>query len=144
MIVHRQLAGFRGRSRTTTWLYGISVRVASQHRRRGWVRRELLADQVPDHPSSSLGPEEAFVDAEERKKLAQVLDLMALEKRALFVMFELDEMPCEQIATILDVPVGTVHSRLHAARREFQDALTRWHARKNKSKASFWSLGRES
>jgi RNA polymerase sigma-70 factor (ECF subfamily) len=142
LVVHRQLEGFDGRSRTTTWLYGISVRVASTHRRRAWVRRELPTDELPDGASSSAGPEEAYGAAEERKKLLEVLDLMDLEKRALFVMFELDEMPCEEIAMILSAPVGTVHSRLHAARREFQRALTRWHARQGRTRTPFWSFGR--
>ena len=54
---------------------------------------------------------------------AEILDLMDLEKRSLFVMFEIDEMPCEEIAELLGVPVGTVHSRLHSARHEFKNAL---------------------
>jgi RNA polymerase sigma-70 factor, ECF subfamily len=140
IIAHRKFARFAGQSRMTTWLYGISVRVASDHRRRAWVRREVPTERVPDQPSSEAEPEEAFADAEERKKLNEVLDLMPLEKRALFVMFELDEMPCEEIAMVLDVPVGTVHSRLHAARREFQSALGRWHARQRR--LSRWTFGR--
>jgi RNA polymerase sigma-70 factor, ECF subfamily len=94
--------------------------------------------------SSAAGPEDAFGAAEERRKLTEVLDLMDLEKRALFVMYELDEMACEEIARILQVPVGTVHSRLHAARGEFQSALTRWHARQRKNKKPFWFFGRSS
>jgi RNA polymerase sigma-70 factor (ECF subfamily) len=135
MVVHRQLAGFRARSRMTTWLYGISARVASTHRRRAWVRRELPTGEENEEssPSSSAGPEEAFGLAEERRKLAEVMDLMDLEKRSLFVMFELDEISCDEIATILGVPLGTVHSRLHAARRDFHGALKRWHARQAKT-----------
>ena len=44
-------------------------------------------------------------------------------------MFEIDEMPCEDIAQLLGVPVGTVYSRLHAARKDFQRALGRMHVR---------------
>jgi RNA polymerase sigma-70 factor (ECF subfamily) len=51
-------------------------------------------------------------------------------------MFELDEVPCEAIAEMLGVPVGTVHSRLHAARKDFQAALTRFSAREA-SQAAF-------
>jgi RNA polymerase sigma-70 factor, ECF subfamily len=60
---------------------------------------------------------------------------MDLEKRAIFVMFELDEMPCESIAEILGVLVGTVHSRLHAARKDFQAALKRFAAREQSRRA---------
>jgi len=54
---------------------------------------------------------------------------MDLEPRALFVMFEIDEMPCAEIAEMLGVPVGTVHSRLHAARKAFQKEIVRLDAR---------------
>ncbi len=58
-----------------------------------------------------------------------MLDELDLERRAVFVMYEIDELPCEQIAAMIGVPVGTVHSRLHAARKEFQRAAARWQAR---------------
>jgi RNA polymerase sigma-70 factor (ECF subfamily) len=142
MVVHRQLAGFGARSRMTTWLYGISARVASTHRRRAWVRRELPTGEENEELSSSAGPEEALGLAEERTKLAEVMDLMDIQKRSLFVMFELDEISCDEIATLLGVPVGTVHSRLHAARREFNEALKRWHARQAKTAKRAGLLGR--
>src|SRR4051794_31013438 len=40
IVVHRQLGSFEGRSKMTTWLYSVCVRVASTHRRRAWFRRE--------------------------------------------------------------------------------------------------------
>jgi RNA polymerase sigma-70 factor (ECF subfamily) len=129
VVVHRQLAAFGGRSSLTTWLYAICTRVASTHRRRAWVRRELPTAELPDAPSPAAGPETSLDDARARRKLGEILDLMDLEKRSLFVMFELDEMPCEEIAEILGVPVGTVHSRLHSARLEFKNALRIWRAR---------------
>jgi RNA polymerase sigma-70 factor (ECF subfamily) len=46
-------------------------------------------------------------------------------------MFEMDELSCEEIAEILGVPVGTVYSRLHAARKAFQKSVTRFRARTN-------------
>ena len=45
---------------------------------------------------------------------------MDLDHRAVFVLYELEGESCEQIAQILDVPVGTVFSRLHTARKNFQ------------------------
>ena len=50
-------------------------------------------------------------------------------------MFEVDEMPCEEIAQILGVPVGTVYSRLHSARKSFQKALARMQARDTREEA---------
>jgi RNA polymerase sigma-70 factor (ECF subfamily) len=54
---------------------------------------------------------------------------MDLDKRAIFVMFELDELSCEAIAEMLSIPLGTVYSRLHAARKAFEQALGRLEAR---------------
>lgn len=142
VVVHRQIGGFDGRSRMTTWLYGIAYRVVSTHRRRAWVRRERPTAELPETAASGAGPEQAASDAEERRKLEEVLDLMDLEKRAVFVMHELDEMSCDEVAAALGVPVGTVHSRLHHARDSFRAALKRWHARKTAPTRRAWPFGR--
>jgi RNA polymerase sigma-70 factor (ECF subfamily) len=140
IVVHRQLGAFEGRSKTTTWLYAICVRVASTYRRLAWFRRERPTFELPERASPDAGPDELLGDAEERRALREVLDLMVPEKRAVFVMFELDEMPCDEIAQIVGVPIGTIHSRLHAARQDFQGALRRWQARHERRSAKRWSL----
>lgn len=142
LVVHRQVGAFEGRAKTTTWLFSICVRVASTYRRKAWFRRERPTLELPDGPSPAPGADELLVDAEERRTLRAVLDLMAPEKRAVFVMFELDELPCEAIAEMLGIPVGTVHSRLHNARQDFQGALRRWQAQQRARARSFWPFGR--
>ena len=67
-----------------------------------------------------------------RARLARVLDAMDADKRALLVMFEIEELPCDEIAAIVGAPVGTVWSRLHAARRQFEARLARLHARESR------------
>ena len=59
-----------------------------------------------------------------------MLDGLDLEKRAVFVMFELEQMPCAEIAELTGLPVGTVHSRLHAARQQFAEAAARFRRRR--------------
>jgi RNA polymerase sigma-70 factor, ECF subfamily len=136
VVVHQRLHTFDGSSRMTTWLFGICMRVASSYRRRAHRRREQIVADVPEggEPDEG-GPEDAAIARQARARLLAILDLMDLEKRAIFVMFELDEMPCESIAEILGVPVGTVHSRLHAARKDFQAALKRFAAREQSRRA---------
>jgi RNA polymerase sigma-70 factor (ECF subfamily) len=129
LVVGQRLHEFERRSRVTTWLYGICLRVASTHRRRAWVRREIPTSEGADAPDPEGGPDAALETARKRRDLYAVLDLMSLERRALLVMYELDEMSCEELAEILGVPTGTVHSRLHAAREEFRAALKRYAAR---------------
>jgi len=129
VVIGRQLGSFENKARLTTWLYGICLRVASDHRRRAWVRREVPTSEMPDGISLESGPDASLEAARDRRKLHEVLDLLGPEPRALLVMFELDEMSCKDIGEILGIPTGTVHSRLHAARQEFKAALRRWELR---------------
>lgn len=136
VVVHRRLHTFDESSRVTTWLFGICLRVAAAYRRRAHFRKERATGEVPEQATSAEGSPEAMAAAgEARERLRAVLDTMELEERALFVMFEIDEVPCEQIAEMLGVPVGTVYSRLNAARKAFQGALARFAAREATRKA---------
>jgi RNA polymerase sigma-70 factor (ECF subfamily) len=126
VVVHRRLLSFDGSARITTWLFSICVRVAAAHRRRACRRLEHPMAQVPDQAApEEANPERATATRQARELLQAALDRMDLERRAIFVMFELDEVSCDEIAEMLSIPVGTVYSRLHAARKEFQKALSR-------------------
>ncbi|MCA9611035.1 MAG: sigma-70 family RNA polymerase sigma factor [Myxococcales bacterium] len=125
VVVHRRLHTYDGRSRLTTWLYGICYRVAAAQRRRAHVRREELRSNVPEVGQVAPSPEELALANEGRRTLEAVLDGMDLDKRDVFVMFELEELSCAEIGELLGVPVGTVHSRLHAARKDFERSLSR-------------------
>jgi RNA polymerase sigma-70 factor (ECF subfamily) len=131
VVVHRKLPSFRGDARLTTWLYSICLRVATAYRRRFRARAEELPGdtwEVAERGERS-DPEGDLALSQRRRALSTILDQLDLEKRAVFVMFEIDELPCEEIAAIMGVPVGTVYSRLHAARKAFQKATTRFRAR---------------
>jgi RNA polymerase sigma-70 factor, ECF subfamily len=143
LVVGRQLRRFEGHSKITTWLYAICVRVASTHRRRAWVRREVPTSEPIEGPDPEGGPDEALDAARLRRRLHEVLDLMSVEPRALLVMYEIDEMPCDEIAAVLGVPTGTVYSRLHSARKEFQAAMKRHQARSRPPTMARW-FGRTS
>jgi RNA polymerase sigma-70 factor, ECF subfamily len=130
VVVHQRLGSFRGEARLTTWLYSICLRVAAAHRRRGYVRRELQVDAIDDPiDEQGMSPEGGVAERERRRILAAILDELDLEKRAVFVMFEIDELSCEEIASIVGAPLGTIYSRLHAARRAFEKAIARFRAR---------------
>lgn len=127
IVVHKRLHTFDGSSLVTTWLFGICLRVAAAHRRRAWFRRETPTADLPDLDGTppSDRPDELYAVRQARATLERVLDTMDLEKRAVFVMFEIDELSSEAIAAILGVPVGTVWSRLSGARKQFQAKLSR-------------------
>jgi RNA polymerase sigma-70 factor, ECF subfamily len=126
VVVYRRLPSFDGSCRMTSWLFGIALRVAAAYRRRAHRRREqLVADAASDQESPGKSPEEQTALSQARERVVQILDSMDLEKRAVFVMFELEELGGPEIARELGIPIGTVYSRLDAARRDFARALRR-------------------
>jgi RNA polymerase sigma-70 factor (ECF subfamily) len=125
VVVHRRLGSFEPRARMTTWLYGICLRVASGYRRKKRNRPEDPTEPMPELDAGEAGPDAIVARREAQGIVSRLLDAMDLEKRAVFVMFEIDELSCDEIALIVGVPVGTVYSRLHAARAAFQAALRR-------------------
>lgn len=139
VVVHQRFHTFdESSAKMTTWLFGICLRVVSAYRRRGFRRLETCVANPPESSSSPASPEEDLAAAQSRLRLQALLDELDLEKRAVLVMFEIDELPCEEIAQIVGVPVGTVYSRLHAARRDFQKALARMQAREARETKTWW------
>jgi len=126
MTVHRRLAEFEPRAKVTTWLFKICMRAARDRRRRAHVRRELLdahdfdalADAAPDVTS----------ELERRQDLElfdAALDDMEFDQRAVFVLFELEALSGQDIADALEIPLGTVYSRLRLAREAFRRRVRR-------------------
>jgi RNA polymerase sigma-70 factor (ECF subfamily) len=128
VVVHRKLTQFDARSKLTTWLYAICLRTASDRRRSSRHTREVLGEHVEataaEHDASSLV---------ERREALELLDAvlaeLPLEQRAVFTCFELDGMSGEEIAELLDIPLGTVWSRLRLARDCFRHSAARLRAR---------------
>lgn len=115
LTVHRKLGGFEGRSSLRTWLYGICLRVASDHRRRAHVRREIALSTPPPR---AVEPEQHTTVAKQqaRQRLAWILDQLDEDKRAVFVLYEIEELTMKQVAEVVGCPLQTAYSRLHAAR----------------------------
>jgi RNA polymerase sigma-70 factor, ECF subfamily len=126
LVVFRRASNFEGRSTLKTWLFGIAYNVA-RHAARSGLRRE---EPLPEHfPSAATNQEEAMSRAEAVRALYEVLDGLDAEKRAVFVMAELEEMTAPEISEISGIPLNTVYSRLRAARSDFDAALRRRRAR---------------
>jgi RNA polymerase sigma-70 factor, ECF subfamily len=115
VAVFRGLPGFAGRSALRTWIYGICVRVASNHRRKAYVRRERSVSEPPE----TVDPEahEAFERGQRWPALQRLLDTLDAEKRDVFVLYELEELSMREVAEACGCPLQTAYSRLHAARR---------------------------
>lgn len=126
LVAHKRFAEFSGTVKVNSWLFGICLRVAANYRRRARFRHELAGgamtqeDGVTALAPASARPDQQALQREAERRAQRILDDMDLAKRAVFVMFELEGLSCQDIATQLGVPVGTVYSRLHAARSFFE------------------------
>ena len=114
--------------RERSFLFGTALRVASTHRRRARHRYEQLDGAAQDHGDSGPSPETLAERRQARAVLDQLMEELTLEQRTVFVLYELEEMTVPDIATLLEVPVGTVASRLRRARAAFADAVERLRA----------------
>jgi RNA polymerase sigma-70 factor, ECF subfamily len=123
LVAHRR-GGFQlGRAKPTTWLAEIAFRVSSDRRRK---QRRKLEDA--DTETVTLAATEAPSPGDRvearlaLERVQRALDALSPEKRVVFVLYELEGEGCDTIAKALGIPIGTVYSRLHAARRAFAHA----------------------
>jgi RNA polymerase sigma-70 factor (ECF subfamily) len=130
IVVGRRIDGIeQGNERT--FLFGTAMRVAADTRRS--MRR---SKESPSHDGEidaialeAERPEELLDRKRARETLDRVLDTLPEELRAVFVLFELEELPTKEVADLLGIPVGTAASRLRRAREEFAATVKRMNAR---------------
>ncbi len=126
LVVHRRFESFEARSSFRTWLFGIVLRVARNHRRTDQRKGGLAPlDGVPEVADEGPGPHEEAVTAEALRDLSLALDDLDEAKREVFVLAELEQMCAPEIAETLGLNVNTVYSRLRAARSAFEAAVER-------------------
>lgn len=124
VVVHRRIGSFDGRSKLTTWLFGVCLHLVQRHRRRAYFRLEFLYAEPPERVDSET-PEQRYAGAEASLRLEKLLDKLSPERRATFVLFEVEGASCDEIAELTAVPIGTVYSRLHLARKQVAQAAAR-------------------
>ncbi|MEV6305784.1 RNA polymerase sigma factor [Actinoplanes sp. NPDC051861] len=107
------------------WLYGIATHLVAQHRR-DEVRRLRLHQAVPPMPDAICHADQVASDvtaAALRGLLTTALAALADGDRDVLLLIVQEELTYEQVAIALDIPVGTVRSRLHRARGALRAAL---------------------
>jgi len=135
--VHRSLDSFKSDATFYTWLYRITVNVCIDViRRRGAARGDSvefderiahdLAEANLGAVSSQLGsnPEKALLQREVGEKIQTALETIPDKHRAILLLRELDGLSYEELAQALDIPKGTVMSRLFHARAKVQKLLS--------------------
>jgi len=124
LILRRKLNRVERPVALRSFIYGIAVREASDHRRSAYVRRERVADDLPDE-SIEATQEDELERARARVLLESALQRLDDDKRAVFVLYELEELGMREVCAAIGCPLQTAYSRLHAARRSVTDTFHR-------------------
>jgi len=120
-------AGERG------FLFAIALRVAADERRTRRRHPEVAISEAPREPTDQSPLADALLEQRQARELIDgMLESMALDLRTVFVLFEMEDLTTAQIAELLDLPMGTVASRLRRAREAFQEEVTRFKARRSR------------
>jgi RNA polymerase sigma-70 factor (ECF subfamily) len=130
LVAFRRLDDFEGRSPITTWLYGIALRVARLQRRtsrradlHGAIDRGAAAETEKAADAAALRPDAAAETADAYRLLLRLLGELDDDKREIFVLVELEQMPMPEVADLLGLKLNTAYSRLRLAREAFAKAL---------------------
>jgi RNA polymerase sigma-70 factor (ECF subfamily) len=137
--VYRKLASFRRDSALRTWIYRI-VFTRAKNRQRWWKRRigEMTAMPLEqaeaDHrrngnrflasrSADRVQPDEALERKERSEILRRAIERLPFDQRTILLLKEIEGLSYEEIATTLDLPLGTVKSRLARARKSLREML---------------------
>jgi RNA polymerase sigma-70 factor (ECF subfamily) len=128
---YQSLGNFKGEARFFTWLYRIAINTAISLKRKQkpvLALRTGTADTGNTEPldaSESSRPEHAMEQAEQGRRIRTALNQLSAEHRTVLVLKDIEGQKYEAMAEILQVPIGTVRSRLHRARLELRQLLER-------------------
>jgi RNA polymerase sigma-70 factor (ECF subfamily) len=111
------------------FLYRTAVHLASRFRRSRGRRREDSSEALERVSSAEPDLDELVDRRRARELLDSVLEHLPEDQRTVFVLFEIEQLTSIEIASVLDLPIGTVASRLRRAREQFQAELARRTAR---------------
>jgi RNA polymerase sigma-70 factor (ECF subfamily) len=132
---YQALDGFKGDSQFFTWLYRIAVNTAISLRRKQRVAvsmdaaREGTAALDPVDPSEDARPGHALEQAEQERRVQRALARLSVEHRTVLILKDMEGQRYEAMAEVLQVPVGTIRSRLHRARLELRELLAEENAK---------------
>ena len=127
LTAYRKIGSFRGESAFTTWLHRVTVNASYDLLR----KRSRAPDPVAE-PQELTGRRTPAATAEatdpagrvaEELDVREALTLVSADYRAVLVLHDMQDLPLEEVAAILDLPIGTVKSRCHRARVALGEAL---------------------
>lgn len=118
LVVHRRLADLRPDASPKAFVFGIALRVARDYRRRA-MRKNAESLDPEREVSTASGPFERTAKAQAVRLLERFLGSLDDDKRAVFVLAELEGMTAPEISEALGANTNTIYSRLRSARERF-------------------------
>ena len=129
LSLHRHGHRFRRESRFSTFVYRVTANAALNRRRtlgRSRARERVLAEREIggfDPSPRPRDPDDAAVGAEAQARVQEALQELSPELRLAVVLYDIEGLPYGEIARVLEVPEGTVKSRIHRARNDLRERL---------------------
>jgi RNA polymerase sigma-70 factor (ECF subfamily) len=119
----RALRSFRGDAQLSTWIHRVAVNASLDvlRKRKRHIAQPL--EEAGERPSDDIAPEDAAARAARAVEVQRALQNVSEEHRAVLVLHDLQDLDYAETAAALDIPVGTVKSRLHRARTEMARLL---------------------
>lgn len=126
ITIHRAIKRFKGGSALSTWIYRIAYNTCLDELRRQKRRPvthwdEAAAEYMQADPDQA--PEDMIIAREDQQVIRAALAELPIEYRAVLVLREVEDLSYEEIADVLQCPVGTVRSRLARGRRRLAETL---------------------
>jgi RNA polymerase sigma-70 factor (ECF subfamily) len=135
LAAFRNLRGFRGEAKVSSWLHRIAVNQCISRQRRSKVRSEsALEDEAESNAGSfatplSYSPARVAEGRQETAAVRRAINSLPIELRQVVVMKEFEELTFREISEALDVPLSTVKSRLYTALKQLQMCLQKFESR---------------
>jgi RNA polymerase sigma-70 factor (ECF subfamily) len=126
VLAFTKLESFKGNSAFFTWLYRIGYNVAITR-----IRRRKSAVSIDgkeetgklDFPDTGPAPSERIEKEEQANQVMKAMGRLSEEHRAILVLREMEDLDYDAISEVLELPIGTVRSRLHRARSQLREQL---------------------
>ena len=122
-----KLDSFAGRSSFFTWLYRITVNLSISKRRKRRLEtthRSVTLDDAPP-PATSQTADQVLDTQEQLERMRQAIDRLEADRRTVLILRDVEGLDYSEIADLLEIPKGTVRSRLHRARGELRESMHR-------------------
>jgi RNA polymerase sigma-70 factor, ECF subfamily len=132
LAAFRNLRGFRGEAKVSSWLHRIAVNQCISRQRRARVRNEAALEDEQERQAGSFAapvsesPASVVEGRQQTLAVRRALNGLPLELRQVVVMKEFEELTFREIAEALDVPLSTVKSRLYTGLKQLQLRLEKF------------------